>query len=113
MTGKRRHDHELEALVRTGESQIHGTGLFAACDIAAGCYIGTFHGPETDSDGGHVLWVYEHPEDPEPLGRRGENLLRFLNHAVPSNAEFDGFDLYASRPIGAGEEITIDYEGVE
>ena len=113
MPEKRRHDHELDGLVRVADSAIHGSGLFAACEIPAESYIGTFHGPETGSDDGHVLWVYEHPDDPEPVGRRGENLLRFLNHAVPCNAGFAGFDLYALRDIHAGEEITIDYEGVE
>lgn len=48
-----------------------------------------------------------------PVGRSGRNLLRYLNHAVPGNAEFDGFDLYARSRIGAGEEITFDYEASE
>lgn len=111
MTGSRRHDHELQALVCAGDSSIHGRGLFANCDIASGSYIGTFHGPETEDDGDHVLWVYEHGDGAVPVGRRGENLLRFLNHAAPCNAEFDGFDLYACADIRRGEEITIDYEG--
>jgi SET domain-containing protein len=42
-------------------------------------------------------------------GRRGLNLLRYLNHAERPNAEFDGFDLYALKNIRAGEEITFNY----
>lgn len=113
MKNRRRFDHQLERLVYAAESAIHGTGLFAARDIAAGSYIGTFHGAEAASDGDHVLWVYEHGEDQEPVGRVGENLLRFLNHAMSANAAFDGFDLYAIRDIGRDQEVTIDYEGVE
>jgi len=113
MKNRRRHDRQLAGIVYAGESTIHGTGLFAARYIAAGSYIGTFHGTEADSDGDHVLWVYEHGEDREPVGRVGENLLRFLNHAIPANAAFDGFDLYALSDIPRGQEVTIDYEGVE
>jgi uncharacterized protein len=45
------------------------------------------------------------------MGLSGRNLLRWLNHQVPGNARFDGFDLYALRPIACGEEITFDYTG--
>ena len=106
---KRLLDRELEDVVYAARSSIHGHGLFAARAFTAGDYIGTFDGPLTDTDGDHVLWVYEHEDDPAPIGRIGENLLRFLNHAMPSNAAFDGFDLYASCTITRDEEITIDY----
>jgi hypothetical protein len=36
-------------------------------------------------------------------------MLRYLNHASPSNAAFDGFDLYALQAIAHDAEITIDY----
>ena len=106
---KRLSDKELGDVVYAGDSPIHGRGLFAARALAAGDYIGTFDGPETQADGDHVLWVYEHENDPSPVGRIGENLLRFLNHATPCNAAFDGFDLYAECAIAPDEEITIDY----
>ena len=44
------------------------------------------------------------------MGRRGDNELRFLNHADKPNAEFDGWDLYAATQIKKGEEITFNYE---
>ncbi len=106
---RRRRDEQLVDVVYAADSPIHGHGLFAARALAVGEYIGTFDGPLTEDDGDHVLWVYEHAQDPEPVGRVGNNLLRFLNHATPCNAAFVGFDLYAERPIALDEEITIDY----
>ena len=43
------------------------------------------------------------------VGRIGRNILRFVNHAGSCNAAFEGFDLYATRPIPRDAEITIDY----
>jgi SET domain-containing protein len=93
-------------------SAIHGFGLFARVAIPAGSYIGSYEGPRARRDGVYVLWVYE-AIDRDPVGRSGRNLLRWLNHRDDGNAEFDGFDLYARRPIAAGEEITFDYSGGE
>lgn len=110
MSGQRRkHDKHLQAIVYVGDSGIHGRGLFAGCDIGCDEYIGTFHGPKTRKDGVHVLWVYDSHDSDKAIGREGRNMLRYLNHAEPSNAEFDGFDLYATRAIAKDEEITIDY----
>ncbi len=89
------------------ESPIHGRGLYAAVNISAGEYIGTFKGPDTRRDGTHVLWLLD--EAGNWFGRRGTNALRYLNHGSDANAEFYDFDLYAIRDIAAGEEITIDY----
>jgi len=108
---KRLSDHQLTTVVYAANSAIHGTGIFASRDIEKGEYIGTFAGPETHSDGAYVLWVYESDEESNPVGRSGGNLLRYLNHASPYNAQFDGFDLYATRSISCDVEITIDYCG--
>lgn len=107
----RTRDRDLRQLVYVADSGIHGRGLFAARAIEPGEYIGTFHGPPARRDGTYVLWVYIDAASDAPVGRSGRNLLRYLNHAAPGNAEFDGFDLYASCAIGCGEEITIDYGG--
>jgi SET domain-containing protein len=93
-------------LTVVGQSTIHGKGLFAREPIAAGTYLGTYEGPQAQRNGSHVLWVYE--ED-TVIGRSGRNKMRYVNHSQQANAEFDGFDLYATRPISAGEEITIHY----
>jgi SET domain-containing protein len=111
--GLRLSNAQLKAVVYAAESGIHGTGLFASCNIAKGAYIGTYAGPDARRDGTYVLWVYESNRDPQPVGRSGRNLLRYLNHAPTCNAEFDGFDLYAKRAIRRDDEITIDYEGVQ
>lgn len=108
---KRHTDDDMIAVVYTASSEIHGKGVFALRDIEAGEYIGTFAGPAAKRDGTHVLWVYENGEDAEPVGRIGKNLLRYLNHAQACNAEFDGFDLYATSRIKKDQELTIDYGG--
>lgn len=102
-------DSHFAGVVYTGTSGIHGTGLFAARRIRRGEYIGTFHGPPARRDGTHVLWVYPAEGEGTPVGRRGRNLLRYLNHDDRPNAVFEGFDLYACRSIAEHDEITIDY----
>ena len=104
---------ELREVVYSAPSEIHGTGLFARCNIREGEYIGTYHGPKTKQNGIYVLWVYDEGDENNAVGRNGKNLLRFLNHADPGNAEFDGFDLYARKTIKMDEEITFDYGGWE
>ena len=101
---------KLKDLVYVAPSPIHGRGLFAKQPIGPGSYIGTYAGPTAKRNGKYVLWV--HGEDGSMEGRRGMNLLRYLNHSDKPNAEFDGFDLFALRAIAPQEEITINYEGV-
>ena len=110
MTEERITNRQLRALVYSAQSSIHGTGLFARRAFAAGEYIGTYGGPEARRNGIYVLWVYTNGDDRPPTGRSGRNLLRFLNHARPGNAEFDSFDLYALVDIQVDEEITFDYD---
>jgi len=88
-------------------SPIHGRGLFAATFIQEDAWIGTYEGSRTRDDGTYVLWV----EDGQGglYGVRGKNELRYLNHSHEPNAEFDGEDLFAIRPIEEGAEITFDY----
>lgn len=95
-------------LTYVATSDIHGKGLFARTQIRKDTYLGTYQGPAAKRNGSHVLWVYE--EDGEIIGRRGLNKMRYVNHSDNPNAEFDGFDLFATRPILANEEITIDYD---
>lgn len=105
----RRSDRQLAEIVFVDNSSIHGRGVFATRAIARDEYIGTFHGPRARRDGMHVLWVYTSDDEASAIGRIGRNLLRFVNHAPRCNAAFDDFDLYATRAIRQGEEITIDY----
>ena len=108
-TRKIKNQH-LNEVVYSAPSTIHGTGLFAKRNIKKGEYIGTYHGPDAKRNGTYVLWVYENGEDQPPIGRSGKNLLRYLNHKKPGNAEFDGFDLFARVAIKADQEITFNYE---
>lgn len=94
-------------LTFVNDSGIHGKGLFAKVQIEKGTYLGEYLGPVAKKNGSHVLWVYE--EDGAVAGRSGRNKLRYLNHSNDSCAEFDGFELSATRKIKAGEEITIHY----
>ena len=104
-----RADSPLRGRVYSAPSAIHGTGCFARIGFAPGDYIGTYEGRPARRDGTYVLWVLEDGE--EPVGRSGRNLLRWINHQIPGNARFEGFDLYARQPIAPGEEITFDYGG--
>lgn len=89
-------------------SSVHGYGLFARCSIAKGDFIGSYEGTATDTDGMHVLWLYDE-ESEHWEGIDGDNEMRFLNHSEAPNADFWNTDLYALRDIPADEEITFDY----
>lgn len=102
-------NEKLKEIVYSKKSTIHGAGLFAKRKIRKGEYIGTYEGLTAKRNGTYVLWVYEE-EGEEPIARSGRNLLRYLNHSVPGNAEFDGFDLYALKKINPDDEITFDYK---
>lgn len=108
---KKTSNVDLREIVYSGPSTIHGTGLFAKRGIGKGEYIGTYHGPEAKRNGTYVLWVFDPDDEANAVGCSGRNLLRYLNHQEPGNAEFDGFDLYARVSIGMDEEITFNYEG--
>lgn len=111
---KRIKNTELKAWVYSAQSTIHGTGLFANRRIRKGEYIGTYWGPQASRNGMYVLWVYEDEHDESSaVGRSGRNMLRYLNHSVPGNTEFEGFDLYARTHIAEGDELTFDYRESE
>lgn len=110
MDDLRIHNRQLKELVYAAPSAIHGTGLFAVRTIAKDEYIGTYWGPEARRDGTYVLWVFDRDNPDDTVGRSGRNLLRYLNHATPGNAVFEGFDLFARVRIRAGAEITFNYQ---
>ena len=90
------------------KSPIHGNGLFAKEKIKAGEIIGVVKGKPTDTDGPHVLWVD---------GIKGFEVscqLRFINHSDNPNAVYyNTLEVCALRDIGAGEEITHDYQSAD
>ena len=110
--GLRIKNSELRDWVYAAPSRVHGTGLFAGKAIRAGEYIGSYHGPRAKRNGMYVLWVWEQEENAgegDWVGCSGRNLLRYLNHALDCNAEFDGLDLYAIADIAENDEITFYY----
>lgn len=100
--------YQKNPLVYVATSSVHGHGLFASKPIARGDYIGSYAGSETDTDGMHVLWLYDE-ETEQWEGIDGDNEMRFLNHSDEPNADFWNTDLYALRDIQVNEEITFDY----
>lgn len=102
-------DPSLLERVEVRRSGIHGRGLFARRRLRSGQRIGRFEGVPTRRDGTHVLWVIG--EDGTESGIRGRNVLRYLNHGCPPNAEFRAEDLYALRNLQPGVELLIDYGG--
>ena len=98
---------KIEARIEVRPSPVHGQGVFATRRIRKGAWIGMFEGGQTRRDGMHVLWVID--DDGREVGIRGENDLRFLNHSLDPNAEFDGTGLFALRNIQPDCEVTFHY----
>lgn len=93
--------------IEVKESNIHGKGVFALQGFNEGDFIGRYDGPETSEDDTYVLWV--EVDDNEWRGYDGQGRLRYLNHSSYPNSEFKGRDLFATRAIQPGEEITFYY----
>ena len=98
----------LEQFVKVKASQIHGKGVFANTDIPAGTSIGQYTGQHTEDDNTYVLWLYEEKSDCY-RGINGDSDLKFLNHSLAPNAEFQYDILVATKDIKQGEEITFHY----
>jgi hypothetical protein len=98
---------ELDDKVYVATSDDAGKGVFAKISFKKGDFIGTYQGPAAKRNGKYVLWLVGRGK---VVGRRGLNALRHLNHADRPNAEFDGWDLYATKRIPRGSEITCDYD---
>lgn len=107
------------------QSGVHGKGVFAMRDIAAGERLIEYKGER-------ISWkeaLKRHPHDPlQPNhtfyfaldaggvidGKHGGNSARFINHACAPNCGAEETDdgrifIYALRDIEAGEELFFDY----
>lgn len=109
---------------RLGVSEIHGIGVFAIVPIEAGVHL---FGPEADEIRAVAADVVEALPEAQrrlyldfcvphggsyhaPASFNGLTIAWYLNHSDEPNVECtqeEGF--VASRAIGAGEELTIDY----
>ena len=93
--------------IEVRESWVHGKGIFARRRLREGQRIGRFEGNPTTRNGTYVLWLMD--EGGSEIGIRGRNVLRFLNHGSPANAEFRDDELYVIRNVQSGAEVLIDY----
>ena len=89
------------------KSRIHGRGLFAKKVFKKGDLIGIYEGPLTKGHGAYVLYTYD--DDGNEVRIAGKGTLRFVNHSSKPNADFWGDELYATKRINPGDEITFNY----
>ena len=88
-------------------SPIHGLGVFAQKDIAAGDVIAWYFGRRVDRDGMYVVRQADVSGGAQRYELTGK--LMYLNHSCAPNSRFKGFELVATRSILRGHEVTISY----
>jgi SET domain-containing protein len=97
----------------------HGSdhlGVAAERDFAAGQVVLALDGRIVARPTRYTVQVGDHEHvDAEARPERGDEfpLWRFLNHSCAPNTRIDGRTLVALTAIGAGEEITFDYDSTE
>lgn len=105
------------------DSHIHGLGVFATADIAAGTRIFEYTGErisreeedkrEIENDKTGVTYIYQLNDRESIDGAHGGNDSRFVNHSCDPNVEgiIENKHIYyvAKRNIKSGEELFIDY----
>jgi hypothetical protein len=99
---------ESDARVAIQVSKIHGHGVFAQRDLAAGDLITVIRGEMTGIQTPHSARITDDVHC-EPTG-----YLRYINHCCQANSVIDASDparplLRACRAIRAGEEVNFDY----
>jgi len=87
-------------------SSIHGRGLFSATEIIKGEHIGTFKGIPAKRNNKYILWL---EEEKGLIPYRIINEMRYANHSNIPNAELVGLNMFATKRITQGEEITFHY----
>ncbi|MBK1834223.1 SET domain-containing protein [Roseibacillus ishigakijimensis] len=119
--------------VEVRQSEIHGTGVYAACDILEDTEIIEYVGEPVDKeeserrawaqmakaekDGDAAVYIFTLNEEWDLDGSVEWNAARLINHSCDPNCiaytvEGDGEDriiIYALRDIEKGEELTFDY----
>ena len=106
-------------LIQFKTSPIHGTGGFAARDLASGTRVIEYVGERIDKHeslarcerGEHFIF---HLDDNWDLdGNTESNPARFLNHSCNPNCDAiyieDHIWIVTTRPIASGDEITFNY----
>ncbi|RLA63722.1 MAG: SET domain-containing protein-lysine N-methyltransferase [Epsilonproteobacteria bacterium] len=87
-------------------SSIHGRGLFSSTEIKEGEHIGTFEGIPAKRNNKYILWL---EEEKGLIPYRIINEMKYANHSTSPNAELDGLNMFATKRIFIGEEITFHY----
>jgi SET domain-containing protein len=110
--------------VVTGNSSVHGYGVFAAASIAKNTRVIDYdgelvrNGPELDEREEEYLrqgciWVFRVNRAWSRDANIGGNIARFINHSCAPNCRFEVVDktiwIRAARRIRRGEELTYDY----
>jgi uncharacterized protein len=105
--------------IRFRESAIHGTGGFAAIDIPAGARVIEYIGRRIDKQESlrqcelGNSYIFSITDEYDLDGNVDWNPARLLNHSCTPNCAAEDMDgriwIVASRDIGAGEEITFNY----
>ena len=104
-------------------SPIHGTGLFAARDIASGEILCEYRGARITKDESHrrsetsetdtPVYRVSFDDDTDIDGDIPDNPAKFANHGCEANAELvcegDRLWLVSCREIPDGSEILFDY----
>ena len=100
-------------------ARVNGTyQVFATEPVPPGHVVLVIDGTEVDQASRHSLQVDEH-EHIEVVSELSEQELldrhpwRFTNHSCDPNTRLSGRTLVAIRRIGAGEEVTFDYNTTE
>jgi SET domain-containing protein len=105
-------------------SSIHGRGVFALCDIAAGSRLFEYGGQviswraaqarhNATGTEGHTFFFDRGDGTVIDGGQRG-NSARYINHGCRPNCEAINEDgriyIYAAEDIPAGAELLLDYQ---
>jgi len=115
----------LSSSLETRRSKVHGKGVFALSDFAAGESIIEYVGeiismpeairrhPHNPKDPNHTF--YFHVDDAHVIdGLYGGNASRWINHSCRPNCEPQDVKgrvfIHALRQIWKGEELTFDYD---
>ena len=99
-------------------SAIHAAGCYTTAPIAAGTRIVEYTGPRITKDEADLLYesrpvTYLFGLGDGEIVIDGHGIAMFIDHSCDANCETDEADgrvwIVAIRDIGAGEELTYDY----
>lgn len=93
-----------------------GMGLFAAGRIPKGAFIDEYSGKKIhtlEADASKSRYIFEIDEDWSIDAETADSFARYINHSCNPNTEAQieegRINIYTTRSIKTGEEITIDY----